>query len=320
MTVKIMQSRKKHKKLVITLILVLAGLIAVTSIGCFAISEITGVYKKQLDEFKMKEYQSKRMVYVPRAKIKYDSVLGENMFDVVQISSSVPQSSYMSKEDIGKVSAIDIEAGIPVMKCMLADSKIPDDLREEEFNMFMIQTNLAKNDYVDLRICFPNGEDYIVVSKKKINNIDLKNNVIWTYLDEKEIMTVSCAVIDAYLRKGTKLYVVKYVQPVIQKQAIPTYPVNNDVIQVMNSDPNILSKAGNALAAQARLNLETRLLKLSPESVSNVSTGVSEDLNKRIENASQQGTQQAPAEAKPGAAGEQNKSNREGSEENGFIN
>ena len=34
--------------------------------------------------------------------------------------------------------------------------------------MIVLPTDLAKNDYVDIRILFPNSQDYIVVSKKRI--------------------------------------------------------------------------------------------------------------------------------------------------------
>lgn len=327
MAIKIARSRKKQKKYIIFAIIASVILIALIGTSSAIIKKIKTKYEEQIEDYKMREYLNKRIVYWPKSDIKYNTVLEESMFDITEIFSSVPQDLYMSSDDIGKMCIIDISAGAPVMKCMLENEQIPDDIREEEFNMFLLQSNLQKNDFVDIRICFPNGEDYIVASKKKIQNIELKTNTILTWLNEKEILTVNCAIVDAYLNKGTKLYIVKYVQPITQKEAIPTYPVNTDVLKVMKDNPNIIDKAGNELAAQIRLELEERLRAISPESLSNVNAGLNQDSSKRADNFNQQNeglsemqTGQQKETSPENTIKDETNINDGGSDDNGFFN
>ncbi len=48
---------------------------------------------------------------------------------------------------------------------------------------------MKKSDFVDVRIKFPTGQDYILLSKKKVE--DLSNNRVWYHMNEKEILSMS---------------------------------------------------------------------------------------------------------------------------------
>ncbi|MCX7920452.1 MAG: hypothetical protein N3B21_00295 [Clostridia bacterium] len=119
------------------------------------------------------------------------------------------------------------------------------------------------------------------MSKKKIRNINLAENTIWCWLNEKEMLTVSSAIVDAYLHKGTKLYTVTYIEPNAQKDSIPTYPSNLDVQRLIESDPNIVNKAKDYLAAQLRPGLDQRLKALTTEAVTKVASEVSKEVTSR---------------------------------------
>ena len=58
---------------------------------------------------------------------------------------------------------------------------------------------------------------------------------------------ISSAIVDAFRYNGAKLYVNKYTDPGLQEASIPTYPVNYDVLQLINGNPNILDEARTAL-------------------------------------------------------------------------
>ena len=57
---------------------------------------------------------------------------------------------------------------------------------------------------------FPSGQDYIILSKKKIDR--LQYPAFWTTLSEQEILLLSSALVDAYLHNAT-LYALTYVEP-----------------------------------------------------------------------------------------------------------
>ena len=67
-----------------------------------------------------------------------------------------------------------MKVGVPansiVTKDMVAevDGQTTDDQRIQEYNMIILPSELRNGDYVDIRVRFPKGQDYIVVAKKKI--------------------------------------------------------------------------------------------------------------------------------------------------------
>ena len=48
------------------------------------------------------------------------------------------------------------------------DNPITSDVRKEEYNMMILPTDLMTDDYIDIRLRMPNGQNFIVVSKKQV--------------------------------------------------------------------------------------------------------------------------------------------------------
>ncbi|PKM51550.1 MAG: hypothetical protein CVV02_06340 [Firmicutes bacterium HGW-Firmicutes-7] len=243
------------------------------------------VYKIQLSQYVTEintmKYSLNRIVLMGNERLPAGTVLKPELFYEDEISASTLQDQYVTSEDYGKVLLVDLEQGIPLMKAMVHEEIISKDLREEELNMLLLPSNLRKDNYIDVRIGFPSGEDYIVLSKKKVRDIQLATNTFWLWVDEKEILTLSSAIVDAYLHKGAKLYTVTYVAPSIQDKAILNYPVNLDVLKVIISNPNIIQEAKESLTQEARLQLEERLAKVSVEAGYSVESGVKEEATNR---------------------------------------
>ncbi len=133
-----------------------------------------------------------------------------------------------------------------------SDNIVQKDVRKQEYNMLILPMDLVTGDYIDVRIMLPSGQDYIVVSKKEvsipqINGIDSEDTV-WLNLTEDEILHMSCAIIEAYQIKGSKIYVTKYTEAGMQEAATPTYPLNESTLTLLRSDENILEKAKNDIA------------------------------------------------------------------------
>ena len=132
-----------------------------------------------------------------------------------------------------------------------AGDSVQNSTRKQEFNMFVLPSDLVTGDYVDIRLQLPSGPDYIIVSKKQveipsISGVD-STNTISIDLTEDEINLISNAIVDAFKINGAKLYVNKYTDPGIQEASIPTYPVNAEVMELINGNPNIIEEARNAL-------------------------------------------------------------------------
>ena len=163
----------------------------------------------------------------------------------------IATSSNMSDATIAKV---DLPKGAILSTSMITttDEKLTDDMRVQEYNMLILPTDLAKQDYVDIRIMFPNGQDYIVVTKKRV--LQSSANTIFIKMSEDEILSISNAIVEAYRVEGSMLYATKYEDPGMQNAATPTYPVSRETLAVIEKDPNIVNEARNALWARYNQN------------------------------------------------------------------
>jgi len=140
-----------------------------------------------------------------------------------------------------------VPAGSIITKDMLEeiDEQTTKDLRLQEYNMIILPSLLKNGDYVDIRLQLPEGEDYIVISKKKVIYTDATG--IWMKLAEDEILTLGNAIVEAWTITGSKLYAITYTEPGRQDAATPTYPVSQATLNLINSDPNVLKQAKDGL-------------------------------------------------------------------------
>jgi len=256
------------------IVIITAGIIAIYYYYQKQIEVYKTEYEKVIEQMKLEQHQDKRIVYMPKEKIKAGSKIEENLLIKQEVRSNIQQKKYMDSEDIGKIAIIDIEENNPIYKIMLTEESVTNDLREQEFNMIFLPSNIEKGDYIDVRIGFPNGEDYIVLSKKLVRDVNTSSHTVWIWLNEEEILTMSSAIVDAYIHKGTKLYTVAYVEPTLQKEAITNYPVNTDVLTIINENPNIVVEASKKLSEEVRLVLEEKLKTLSSDNKLSVETGI----------------------------------------------
>ncbi len=129
------------------------------------------------------------------------------------------------------------------------------DVRTQEYNMLVLPTELAPEDYVDVRLMLPNGQDFIVVSKKRVGIPQTSDgtymaDTITMNLAEDETISMSAAIVEAYKINGSKIYVTKYTDPGIQEKSIETFIPTKEIAELINSDPNVVTTARKALKAR----------------------------------------------------------------------
>ena len=229
----------------------LVGIIVGLLIGCVGIAfffmQATN-YKKQIDTAQA----NTRQAYVLKNDIKSGTNI--TLDDLVQVSAlkDVIPTDYVTLEDITEntIAKLDLTRGLVLSKAMIqeSDAKVTADLREQQYNMVILPQYLEQDSYIDIRLTLPNGQDYIVVSKKRIKQIT--EDTIWIDMYEQESLVMSNAIVEAYMMPGSKLYATTYVEPGIQANAIPTFVPRAEVINLMNSDPNIVAEARQELAAR----------------------------------------------------------------------
>ena len=156
-----------------------------------------------------------------------------------------------------------------------ADNTTTNDVRQEEFNMIVLPTQITTGDYVDIRLTLPSGQSYIVVSKKEVTIPEIDGvpsvDTIWMNLSEAEILMINNAIVEAYYIDGAKLYANIYTEPGLQSAAITTYTPSAEVDALIQSNPNIVDTAKQEL--RARYNADQRNNVINNAIRNNADTG-----------------------------------------------
>lgn len=280
--------RKANNYLLIGVLVTL--MITGTIIGFLAMRLI------QFQNEKNAEDASKKAVYMLAEEIKSgDSITMEKLVSKKIPSSYIPTNSenVISQITETTIAKIDLKAGTILTPDMIVDSneKTTDDLRKQEYNMLWLPSQIASGEYIDIRLRLPNGVDYIVVSKKKIeiptvNGVD-SENTIWINVNEAEIEVMSNAIVEAYIMPGALLYVSRYIEPGLQAVSTPTYVPSGVVQEQMYLNPNIEQEAKAALISRYNQTSSIRtntiagqLNQYTDSATSNVEAGVQEEINK----------------------------------------
>ncbi|HOQ76447.1 MAG TPA: SAF domain-containing protein [Thermoclostridium sp.] len=206
------------------------------------------------------------LVYVFRQDKKAGEIIADTDLEPAEANTRIiPADAVMSVEEaVGMVMRCDITKNTVVTKAMFYSEEVfPDDLRLMEYSVISLPGNLEAGSFIDVRIMFPNGLDYIILSKKKVIDLRREENrrddLIRLHMTEEEILRMSSAIVDASLVDGSILYAVQYVAPDIQKEAARTYPANLEVLELIKTNPNIVSKAIETLEVRNRLDFEKRM-------------------------------------------------------------
>lgn len=200
-----------------------------------------------------------------------------------------------SEKEKEMVMKINVPAGTIVTKDMIieAGKETTSDQRIQEYNMILLPSQLKAGDYIDIRFALPKGQDYIVIAKKQV--LQCTETGIWLKMSEDELLTLENAIVEAWTISGSKLYAIEYAEAGLQEAAEPTYPVSADVLALINSDPNILQSAKDALwnryyandqaqAVQRNNNINTALQDNIDSLEANVQAG-NQDENSKIQEA-----------------------------------
>lgn len=279
------KKRNMKKKLkIVTIFLIAVSIFFCMTIAALVVTKMSLDDLTEVNEENLAEMaKNKQTVYVVSTQDGEGIEHGEIILDGVNVTKQIIYTgleafNYITEDDIGSTAIVDMSEGLTVMKNMVTPLSIASDTREYEVQVVNLMVDQKENDLIDVRIMFPDGSDFLVLPKKQVKNLSLEACVFWTYLNEEEILRMASATIDAYTITGTKIYATRYVEGNLQKEAVPTYLVNETVQDMMNPstayyDQNLLTKAISTLNDTARKNLENKLQRISEEKLAAVSEG-----------------------------------------------
>lgn len=246
----------------------LVALILMGAVAAFLLLQVKST-KSQLGEI---EALQKSYVVASRDLKSGEEINFDEDFTTATVRTNVSQAEVISQDDWEYVNKdgeiitklddkgvekkktltmkIDVPAGTIVTKNMVNDveNERTDTTRIQEYNMIVLPSQLVNGDYIDIRISLPNGQDYIVLSKKLVIGTNVQS--LWLELTEEEMLTLNNAIVESYTISGSKLYAIQYVEAGLQNASIPNYTVSGDVLTLINTDPNITEEARKNLWAK----------------------------------------------------------------------
>jgi hypothetical protein len=226
------------------------------------------VYPGIKKENQIKKEENYKEVYQLAIPLKAgDIITGKDIQPVKLPDSLMPSDVLISSDIVGKRLKLSLgERTIITRNFVYSGNAMEQDLRLHQYNFITVTNKLKAGDYIDIRISFGNGADFILLAKKRVEDLSIQSNgettinSLWLMLTEEELLRVSSAVVDAYLNKGCSIYAIEYVSE-LQEEAIVNYPVNEVVEKLIAEDPNIVTKAENVMKSKLRNQLELQRKK-----------------------------------------------------------
>lgn len=255
---------RRIRKKTVHYIMVVLSVCAVVLCGAFVTiwflsEEICANYEMLLQEKNDTIEQNTQTVFVALQDVRKGEAVTEEMLTSMQVFSSQDSSLYFSEEDFGKEALNDIRAGSFVDKVMVNQSGQVDQLREVCVDGILISENTKDNDVVDIRIRYSNGEDYVVLSGKRLRLHEGDYKHCYLRVGEEELLLMAAALVDADCFEGAVLYTTKYIEASIQKKSEITYLPREELLELMKNSPNIAVFTQDYEIGTLREELEKRL-------------------------------------------------------------
>lgn len=197
------------------------------------------------------------------------------------------ERTYIELLEVPLVAKVDLYANTVLTLDILnkSDEIIANDTRLVEYNMITLPTTIDVDDYIDIRLTLPNGQDYIVISKAKVMSIE--DTTIGLYLSEDEILMMNSAMVEAYTMTASNFYAIQYVEAGNQTKAGVTYTPTPQVQALIAYDSNIVADARSVLEARfsegVRTYIDSATGMYAVESKTNIETGFQEQMEKARE-------------------------------------
>lgn len=256
------------KKLNVTFIILTVVLLAV-NIGQFmwwkgVNAETASQYTAELAnvQAQLDSIGSRVEVYtVTTAKMAGDIINEEDITSMWTYSTLLTDQYVTNKSDIlGKYYKIAINPGTAITSNMVMEEEISDTTRDHDIIFDTIPVGTHPGDYIDVRMTMPYGDDYVVLSHVRVQEIN--DETVKVYLDEMQWNVYQGALVDYFLNQdyGCTLYATKYIEPGLQQDAVEFYAVPDNITALLRKNPNILDKSRVTTMSEWRASIEELLV------------------------------------------------------------
>ena len=251
----------KDRKATIATVILIVLILAVLGLGAWYVityqGKMEGDYQAKVKTLEDRLSSATRTVYVAAADLKAGTMITEDKVTSMDVLTDAV--GFIDSDDFGKTLLVDVCAGTQMMKALISGETVDKELREVEYNYIDVTSNVNLNDFVDVRIMFPDGTDYIVLAKKQVKGLNETKLVCDLWVNEEDILMLDSACVDAYLYKDiddyhrdARIYVTKYILPTVQEPSVPDYSPSKQTAELILNNPNIVAAASQFLSAELR--------------------------------------------------------------------
>lgn len=226
--------RSVQKRIWICLMSICLGFVCLYSVYFLTQYTTALSYEEKLGLIEGKLLETERMAYIAVREISAGETFTEENVVKKRVYSD-EEAVYLAGEEIfSKQARIDIPAGMRILTVMEAEEEYEESRRECTFMEISLPDVLKSGDMVDVRIQYPNGENYCVLERKKLQRSETNCLESRFLLSEKEQLYISSALYDQTFYAGTKLYAVRYVTVPLQTESDMKYIPALDVLQQLS--------------------------------------------------------------------------------------
>ena len=246
--------RSVQKRIVISLTSIFLGVICLYSVYFITKEYTTGFYQEKLYAAVEQLVTKERVAYVAIRDISAGEKFTEENVVRKKVYSDEEAYHFAGDEIFSKQARVEILEGMRILTVMEVEDVWEEDWRECTFTEIALTDALKSGDVVDVRIQYPNGENYRVLVGKKLQRSETNPLECRFLLSEQEQLYISSALYDQKFYAGTKLYAVRYVTIPWQSGEDENYMPTLAVLQQLST-----IEKQNKTQMQLREALERRL-------------------------------------------------------------
>ena len=242
---------------------VIIGVLAVALVGVILVSKnISDKQKKEIDNLNStikSLQQDMTSVYATTEDVKAGGDVDLEKVSTIEVpKSAVPENAVTDESDLeGKLYKIGLKANSYITKDMLLDDKLNNNERTLDIVMSETPIGVEVGDYIDVRISFPEGQDYIAMSHKKV--VGISGSTLKLAVVEHDFYRYESMKTDLSLYEAAKIYASTYVEAGLQKSAKNYYPVRFNLAKQALHDPNMGGSKDFLSLLKSRKQLEEQL-------------------------------------------------------------
>lgn len=221
-----------------------------------------------------------REVCVVRKDVTGGDMVRDTDIEYVEIPIELVTEKHITNPEtiIGKYFKIDLAKGTTVTSDLLVEFETEGTTYVRDITFPYLPLGLSVGDFVDIRMSLPYGEEFIILSHKRVQQLVQESSTIQVIMNDAELALWSSALTDKalYGSQGLSIYVTKYTDPGYHDPAVQYYPVREEVAVTVKINPAIPDK-NVCVNSKLRQVIDTLLTAVPNEDATKLRAGKTEE-------------------------------------------